>query len=443
VAATRAEAEREGLALRVRDLGAVVGEARTELERARRLAGEQTALAERGEAEVAALCLELERLATARAETEGQLDTLRTTERAGREAIEAYRRRVDAATRELEDLGARLAEARLAEQRVRLAREELSARVQEDLGIGAGALLDGFVPEAELSLPAALEALDRRVAELKAELDRLGPVNTEAVHELEEAASRSQFLGTQRGDLAHSQKSLAEAIRRMDEESERLFLETFHEVREHFQALVRQLFGGGKADLALAEGLPALEAGIEISARPPGREMLPIGLLSGGQRTMTALALLFAVFRARPSPFCVLDEVDAALDDANIGRFLAMLDSFRATTQFIVVTHNKGTMAACERLYGITMQTKGVSTHVAVEFEKVDGFVPEARGNASEAGRARQQVASAEPAPELSEAEFEIPTPPHRPTRPEAGGNGAAPAAGDLAIDLAPEPAEA
>ena len=257
VALTRAEAEHEGLTQRIRDLGSVVGEARTELERARRLAGEQTALAERGEQEVAALCLELVRLKTARAETEAELDTLRTTERAGREAIEAYRRRVDAATRELEELGAQLAEARLAEQRVRLSREELSVRVQEDLGVAAGALLDGFTPEAELAEAAALEALDRRVGELKAELDRLGPVNTEAVHELEEAAGRSEFLGGQRSDLAHSQKSLAEAIRRMDEESERLFLETFDEVREHFQALFRQLFGGGKADLALAEGLAA------------------------------------------------------------------------------------------------------------------------------------------------------------------------------------------
>jgi chromosome segregation protein len=137
--------------------------------------------------------------------------------------------------------------------------------------------------------------------------------------------------------------------------------------------------------------------------------MLPIGLLSGGQRTMTALALLFAVFRSRPSPFCVLDEVDAALDDANIGRFLGMLDTFRSGTQFIVVTHNKGTMAACDRLYGITMQTKGVSTHVAVEFGDVDAFVPEATGHADEAGRSREELALP-PAAEL-ESGYEIPRP--------------------------------
>jgi chromosome segregation protein len=115
-----------------------------------------------------------------------------------------------------------------------------------------------------------------------------------------------------------------------------------------------------------------LDAGVDIVARPPGRELLSIGLLSGGQRTLTALALLFAVFEARPSPFCILDEVDAALDDANIERFLAMLDGFRKTTQFVVVTHNKGTMAACDSLYGVTMETKGVSRQVSVELAEAD-----------------------------------------------------------------------
>jgi len=117
--------------------------------------------------------------------------------------------------------------------------------------------------------------------------------------------------------------------------------------------------------------------------------MLPIGLLSGGQRTMTALALLFAVFEARPSPFCVLDEVDAALDDANIQRFLLMLDQFRRSTQFVVVTHNKGTMARCESLYGVTMQTKGVSRQVSVQLDEVDGFVPEASGKTEASGEAQ------------------------------------------------------
>ena len=159
--------------------------------------------------------------------------------------------------------------------------------------------------------------------------------------------------------------SLAETIAKIDEESRRLFLETFHEVGEHFQRIFRQLFGGGKAEITLEDGVDVLEAGIEISARPPGREMLPISLLSGGQRTMTALALLFAVFQARPSPFCVLDEVDAALDDANIDRFLGMLDDFRKSTQFIVVTHQKRTMEVAGMMYGVSMTKEGTSKVLA------------------------------------------------------------------------------
>src|SRR5262249_2534467 len=157
------------------------------------------------------------------------------------------------------------------------------------------------------------------------------------------------------------------------------FLEVFEQIRGHFRTLFRQLFGGGKADITLLEGAGVLDAGIEILARPPGREVLPISLLSGGQRTMTALGILFAVFRAQPSPFCILDEVDAALDDANIGRFLSLLQDSLDETQFVVVTHNKGTMAACRMLYGVTMAVRGVSHVVSVELSQVDEIVPTAR----------------------------------------------------------------
>ena len=386
---SRSGAEREGLMERISDLGRVLREARVELERARRLVTEHTESAEGGEEEALAVQLQGDQLLQERGLAERRLGELRATERSGREAIETFRRRVDAASRELEDLGAEISERRLEEQRVRLVREELGVRAREDLGSSEAELLDGFVPEEELRSEEALAALDAEVADLKGRLDDLGAVNTDAVDELDEAAERFDFLTRQREDLARSSRALREAIGRIDAESERLFQETFEEVRGHFQTLFRQLFGGGRADLVLGEGESVLEAGIEITARPPGREMLPIGLLSGGQRTLTALALLFAVFRSRPSPFCVLDEVDAALDDANIGRFLGMLDTFRETTQFVVVTHNKGTMAACERMYGITMETKGVSTHVSVEFGEVDAFVPEATGDADEAGRSR------------------------------------------------------
>ena len=305
---------------------------------------------------------------------------------------------VDQVTRELEGVLAELTEKRLGEQKIDLERGELLARAEEELSLSETSLLDDFAPEPELAEPIALAALDQRVAELKRDLDKLGSVNTEAVDELTETEGRFEFLDSQRKDLVRSRTNLAETLKTINEESVRLFVETFEEVRGNFQLLFRQLFGGGRADLELATDVDPLEAGIEISARPPGREMLPIGLLSGGQRTMTALALLFAVFKARPSPFCVLDEVDAALDDANIGRFLGMLDSFHEDTQFIIVTHNKGTMAACQGLYGITMETKGVSRHVAVDFGEVEQIDPEAIGDERAASETRAQVSSsAEP----------------------------------------------
>jgi len=160
---------------------------------------------------------------------------------------------------------------------------------------------------------------------------------------------------------------------------------------------------------------------VEILVRPPGRELLPIGLLSGGQRTLTALALLFAVFEARPSPFCILDEVDAALDDANVERFLSMLDGFRTSTQFIVVTHNKGTMAACQGLHGVTMETKGVSRQVAVELDEVDHFAkraPAAPSSDGEAGDRSGAVVDRETGERLVEIQPQARTPGSSPRLP-------------------------
>jgi chromosome segregation protein len=334
------------------------------------------------------------------------LARLRSADRTAREALAAVRRRLDSAPRELESGSAQLATLRLSQQRIPLDRAEALARAQEDLGLdefGLAQTWDSSTGE-ELALHAdQLHELEQQVSTLKQELDRIGPVNTEAMEELSEADGRFTFLDEQRKDLQRARHSLSETLATINEESVRLFLSTFEEVRGHFQQLFRQLFGGGKADLELQQGVDPLEAGIEISARPPGREMLPIGLLSGGQRTMTALALLFAVFQARPSPFCILDEVDAALDDANVGRFLGMLDTFRRDTQFVIVTHNKGSMAACDGLYGITMEVKGVSRYVAVEFGEVELIAPHATGNADLASRSRVEVRSRGRAPSSEE----------------------------------------
>ena len=381
VEVTRLTSEQSALERRVEDQERRIREVRAEIERTTTRVAEFETSAEQGEGEAREIDELAGRLTEQKEGVDAQVLTLRNAEKEGAKNIEEARSGSEAVQRELDGAADKLGEGRLEAQRLDLAREEMLQRSEEELELNEHRLREDFEPDGTLlEEPAALAELERKVNALKAQLDKLGPVNTEAVEELEEVGGRLEFLETQANDLAQSRKSLKETIEKIDKESKRLFLETFEEVRDNFRRIFRQLFGGGKADVQLEEGLDVLEAGIEIVARPPGRELLSIGLLSGGQRTMTALALLFAVFEARPSPFCVLDEVDAALDDANVDRFLGMLDGFRKTTQFIVVTHNKGSMAACESLYGITMQVKGVSRQVSVALEEVDEFVPESVG---------------------------------------------------------------
>jgi chromosome segregation protein len=310
-----------------------------------------------------------------RARIEEALLGLRARDEEQREAVLGARAAIEKLQCELDEASGELSERKLEEQRLSMERVEILRRAEDELGEGEASLVGGFEPEPELAGdPASLRALEARIAELKAQFEKLGPVNMEAMVELQEVGGRHAFLEAQRADLARAREALTSTLKAIDVESKRLFLEAFTAVRANFQKIFRQLFGGGRADVTLEENVDVLDAGVEIVARPPGRELLPIGLLSGGQRTLTALALLFAVFEARPSPFCILDEVDAALDDANVERFLGMLDGFRASTQFIVVTHNKGTMAACQGLHGVTMETKGVSRQVTVELDEVDQF---------------------------------------------------------------------
>lgn len=411
--AARARAEHEGEARRQSDVARSLTDNEREHDRAARLASEHAQAAERGETELASLQERSAALLEERASADAKVQELRALLEAGVDGMTILQGREHAVSRELESVVAKLADLRLAEQRERLAREEIARRALEDLSLEEHALLQDFEPESELRDVDALTALDATVRELKSRLDKIGPVNTEAVAELQESGGRLDFLENQRKDLVQSRDVLAEAIREIDGESKRLFHETFEAVRQNFQRIFRQLFGGGKADVTLSEGDDPLDAGVEIVARPPGRELLPIGLLSGGQRTLTALALLFAVFEARPSPFCILDEVDAALDDVNVTRFLAMLEGYRTTTQFVVVTHNKVTMAACQRLYGVTMETKGVSRQVSVEIADVDRWTEKAANGGREenlrqvelipqAGGGRVSEVVAHPAPSMN-----------------------------------------
>ena len=216
------------------------------------------------------------------------------------------------------------------------------------------------------------------IAELRGKIERLGNVNVDAIAEQDSLEERHNFLSDQVGDLNSSRAQLQQLINRLNRKSREKFSETFEQIRGHFQQIFRKLFGGGRADIVL-EACPGesgepdpLEAGIEVIARPPGKETRSISLLSGGEKSMTAIALLFAVFKTKPSPFCFLDEIDAALDEANNERFNMLLREFVTDSQFIVITHAKRTMSVAEELVGITMQTQGVSKKISVRFDQFD-----------------------------------------------------------------------
>lgn len=215
------------------------------------------------------------------------------------------------------------------------------------------------------------DAREKLVNETRSRLDRMGSVNLMAIEEYEALTERNDFLVSQNDDLQKAREALLGVVSRIDKTIEQMFLDVFRAVSENFRQYFRRLFNGGQARIYLLDEDDPLESGIEIEARPPGKKPQSISLLSGGEQAMTAIALLFSLFKAKPSPFCVLDEVDAPLDDANIGRFLTMLEEFSKDTQFVVITHNKQTMARADILYGVTMQERGVSKIVSVKLDEV------------------------------------------------------------------------
>ena len=232
-----------------------------------------------------------------------------------------------------------------------------------------------LTPEEMAAAGAATDwnAVAQQVEALQKRLDEIGPVNLVAIEEYEETEQRYQFLSKQHDDLVSAKAQLLEIINRINVQTRQMFKETFEKVRENFRAMFVEVFGGGRADLILVDENDVLESGIDIVARPPGKQLQSISLLSGGEQTMVAVALLFSIYQVKPSPFCVLDELDAALDEANINRFVRLLQRFIAHSQFIIITHNKRTIAMADILYGVTMQEHGVSKIVSVKFHKTDG----------------------------------------------------------------------
>jgi len=245
--------------------------------------------------------------------------------------------------------------------------QDLVERVKEELQIDLAEAYKNYSGQ-----DVDWDKVREEIAELRAKIERLGNVNLDAIDEQETLEKRHNFLSSQVEDLNSSKAQLQQLINRLNKKSRDKFAETFEQIRTHFQEIFRKLFGGGKADVVLEDAEDVLEAGIEVIARPPGKETRSISLLSGGEKSLTAIALLFAVFKAKPSPFCFLDEVDAALDEANNERFDMLLREFQKDSQFIVITHSKRTMSVANELLGITMQTHGVSKKISVRFSEYD-----------------------------------------------------------------------
>lgn len=240
--------------------------------------------------------------------------------------------------------------------------EEVPAEGEAQVGAEGGAT-EAAVPEALTRSVTPEEA----IAELKRKIERLGPVNMMAIEQFDELEGRHTFLTAQRRDLVESIASTGEAIKKIDLTTRERFREAFDAINLNFQDMFASLFGGGRAGLTLLDETDLLESGIEIIAQPPGKRLQNVQLLSGGEKALAAISLMFAIFRYKPSPFCVLDEIDAPLDDANTGRFLDLLRGMQAQTQFILITHNRQTMEIADRLYGVTMEEPGVSKLISVK----------------------------------------------------------------------------
>ncbi|MBW5444609.1 chromosome segregation protein SMC [Cohnella sp. CFH 77786] len=344
-----------------------------------RLSAERTGLAEALEHNAA----EAARTAEESTALREKLNELRIQRKQLTETIEY--KRADRAVR-LKELEVKEGETK--EQRTKLKGVEEALRQSEiaegRLDVELDNLLRKLTEEYEIGFELAKErypvpedatAAQNEVRDLKRKITMLGDVNLGAIEEFARVSERFDFLSGQKNDLIEAKTKLHGIIREMDEEMSRRFLTTFAEIRKHFVVVFSRLFGGGRADLILTEPGSPLDSGIDIVAQPPGKKLQNLQLMSGGERALTALALLFAILNVKPVPFCVLDEVEAALDEANVARYAQYMREFSETTQFIVVTHRKGTMEEADMLYGVTMEEGGVSKLVSVRLEETDDIM--------------------------------------------------------------------
>ena len=323
-----------------------------------------------------------EEIAAKRAELSDAINTAEARRARAADVLaegETALRASEQAERDAERAASEAREARArAEARADAARETVAyaaERIAEDQETTPAQLLEtlGADPDA---MPAS-DAIEADVNRLKRQRDALGAVNLRAEEDAAEVQTEHDTLAREKSDLEEAIKALRSGIASLNREGRERLLTAFEQVNSNFALLFKHLFGGGEADLVLVESDDPLEAGLEIMCQPPGKKLSTLSLLSGGEQTLTALALIFAVFLANPAPICVLDEVDAPLDDANVTRFCDLLDEMcrRTDTRFLIITHHAVTMARMDRLFGVTMQEQGVSQLVSVDLKKAEAMV--------------------------------------------------------------------
>lgn len=377
-----AEQESEGLALQRATAAAAAERRRATTAELRRIEGEYADVAariERHRFEVVETTNRIEELRQSIAYLEQKTNAVEA-ERAAEDQeiaglltrLEQARQQADALSLELSEINRRAAEVRNSRAAIEVQRAEGQARltfVRENCAAELNQSLEELAREQTLDEQFDLEAGQARVEELRAKIESFGAVNMMALEELTESEDRLLFLVAQRQDILEGISSTEEALREIKRRSRERFRNAFEQINKNFGEFFQELFGGGRGEMSLIEADDVLESGIDVIAQPPGKRLQNVLLLSGGEKAMAALALVLGIFHYRPAPFCLLDEVDAPLDEANVGRFTDKVAQMSAQTQFIVITHNKRTMEMARALYGVTMEEAGVSKLVSVRFE--------------------------------------------------------------------------
>ncbi|MCH7808174.1 MAG: chromosome segregation protein SMC [Planctomycetes bacterium] len=341
------------------DIEAVISTAEHDIAQCRAKIEESERTIETGQERAVALKTTIEQLEARAAQLRNEREKLRLD-------LQSFTQGVKTSRDELEQIETQLHECQMSLTQANVRRDELVARLAEELSIN---LVEQYEQRQcdDQDWEQDWEQVETEIGELRQKMSRLGNVNLDAIDELAEIEERHGFLTGQRDDLTESHRQLEQLIARLDQESRERFEKSFVQIRDNFRSLFRKLFGGGRADIILEDPDNVLDCGIEIVAQPPGKDLQIISLMSGGEKSLTAIALLMSIFKCRPAPFAILDEVDAALDEANNDRFNRIIQEFVAESQFIIITHSKRTMSIGDRLYGITMQEPGVSTRVSVQ----------------------------------------------------------------------------